>query len=414
MIIEFRVSNFRSISEEQILSFEPEAKISENEHHCYEYKVKDKVNKVLKSAFIFGPNASGKTNILYGIEIMRYLVLNDKGLNDDIDLECFKCDQQYEDLPLFLEMTFIIDNIKYIYGFEILDRLINKEWLYYYPEGNKRIMFERDKQRFRFTNNFKGPNKTIERVTDKKTLFITKSKYNNHEIGILIFNYFFSNFKPLIEMSESAGLKEIGMDMCYKNLDIRKNVTALMKKADPTIKDMIFEEKGLSLDKHSLLKVYNEKVVDKLFEQGLTETKNVEMSFVHSGVNGNDFPLDFIEESNGVKATFNLLVALVANQLTGGVLLVDEIEAALHPGILSMFLELFYNKKDTAQMIATSHNSDLLDSSFLRRDEIWFTERRNDFGTDLFSLVDIKPIVRVNENIKMKYLYGNFGAVPEL
>jgi len=351
MLIEFNVQNFRSIKEEVTLSLVASPDKSLDNNLIKTDLLRD---NLLRSAVIYGANASGKSNVFLAFNFLNSFVMQSHTFQKGTKINYFpfKLDKKYLSKPSKFEVVFIKNNIKYIYGVSFIGERIIDEYLYYYPEGRKALIFERKE-----TNNYRF---TIDRKEQK---FILKALIEA-DLGI---NDLF------------ASIKEISIDEIP--IQIREQLKAMMPDA-----------KG-NFEKIDIRIIH--KVLDEIGNENRVE-------------------FDFEEESEGTKRLFSLIGIWIDSLNNGRVLVVDELDTKLHH-LLNVFLIKLFNdptqNKNNAQLIFTTHNTNLLDLNIFRRDQIWFTEKNPRKGTtDLYSLIEFSP--RKDKNIQKGYLAGRYGAIP--
>ncbi len=415
MLVEFKVSNYLSISEEQTLSMVANNADKTLLNHIKEFD-KYKI-KVLRTAGIFGPNASGKTNMLKAIDFMKKLVLySSRNLpNAPTGVIPFKFLKGKDNRLLKFETTFILDDgVLYSYGFELSEKEIYNEWLHYYPKNQKRNLFQRSKtDGYKFGSDMKGRNKSIADMTKENSLFLSVAATMNEEKAKNIYA-FFNNISPVLNQIDllSSIIFMNNIVEYYKNKG-KDKLISFLQKADLGITDLEIKTKNISKGVEVLTKILQDKGIEIKSSNKELDMDNLvgdEINFTHEydGISGK---LTINEESSGTQKLFYLLPFFIENK---GIILIDELELSMHPHLINLLLDFYYDIYPDSQLIFTSHNSDLLDTEKFRRDEIWFTEKGKNGGTALFSLDDIKPKPRLEDDIKMRYLYGQYGAVPNI
>lgn len=391
MLVEFSVENFLSIKEKVTLSMLASKSGKENPDNLIDvgHVPTLKGEKLLKSAAIYGANASGKSNFLNSLRFFRDFVRNSHTMHpfEQININRFKLNESCLHEPSKFNIVFVKDNIKYEYGFSLDEEKIIEESLYYYPKGKKSIIFERNHDsEFIFIQN-KIEQEALSKRTDSNKLYLSVAVQWN-----------FLLLKPIYqEISSISGTKGALKDCIKKshsNDKYRQKIEQFIKKADIAIEN------------------YETQIVKKTFEETI-------INFHHSGVDLNGKKVlvnfDLKEESEGTKRFFEISGILIDIFEDGNICCVDELEASLHPSLVRNIIELFHNpeiNKNNAQLIFTTHETNLLSLDLLRRDQIWFTERKEDKSTSLYSLAEFSP--RLDENIQKGYLNGRYGAIPFL
>jgi len=443
MLIEFSVENFRSIKEKVTLSMVASSDRS-LENNLIESDVLKK-DKLLKSAVLYGANASGKSNVLLALNFLEDLVTEShkyqKG--DKIDCSPFKLDAEYISKPSKFEVVFIEKNIKYIYGVSVTYEKIVSEYLYYYPKGKKALIFERSK-----TNDYKfsTDQKTQEFISERtleNVLYLSKSTQENFSKTSEAFNW----FKDTLEVmgpAEYLTLKDSTVKLLNEDPNLKAVILTALLEADLGINDVsasiekikmseiddlfssppnppatndlenLNQEDFKDLTKHLMgfLKLAGKMAGSK------EELETSEIKIFHKALDKEgkelSIPFDFNEESEGTQKLFSLIGLWIDALLNGRVLVVDELDVKLHYRLNEFLIKLFNDptqNKSNAQLIFTTHNTNTLNLDLFRRDQIWFTEKNPEYGnTDLYSLAEFNP--RKDENIQKGYLLGRYGAIP--
>lgn len=427
MLIRFRVRNYRSLKEEQELSLVASS-------------LKDSVEAVthvpglrpglLRVAAIYGANASGKTNVIMGLQYMRRAVCDSQrhwSPEGPIPRDPFLLDPASKGEPSSFEVDLLLDGTRFHYGFTLNDREIVKEWLEAYPTGKRQLWFKREAMVFTFGKKLGGDNRAIERLTRPNSLFLSAAAQNNHKALLPVYKWFsqqlwyvsrervfldlatalmckVEGFKPWIAGALcAADLGVIGLDVSEEKLLSR--VQEAVEKADDAHRSLVGE---LFCDLRKSLALAKEEGV----EISSVEKRQM-VSLLHKGSVSAGLPFGQENESDGTLAFFGLLGPVVGTIKSGGTLCVDELDASLHPLLALWVVGLFNDAKlnpQGAQIIFTTHDTNILEKASLRRDQIWFTEKDAQGGTHLYPLTDFKP--RKNENLARGYLQGRYGAVP--
>lgn len=394
MLIKFSVENYLSIKKEIILSM---LVSKDNEHE--EALIEDRGKRYLKSSVIYGANASGKSNVLNAFWFMVNYVLtsHEKQLHKSIERIPFKFDKLTPSHPTRFEVIFIAQGIRYTYGFAVTDKEVVEEYLYYYPNGRQALIFERNNcSEYRFTSDIEEQTVLKERTSANKLYLSVASNWSYSKV-IPVLEWFASC--QIITKNSVADAYGVNAEQ-LKDSDYRSAIAFMLKVTDFGIQSLQVR------DVDPLLKL----------SKGAMSYLNVETVHTVQDDAGetNTYVLNMAEESDGTNSYFKL-IGVIKKALEQGTLLVaDEIDAHLHP-LLTKHLVMLFNNSDTnpngAQLIFTSHNTNLLDLDILRRDQIWFTEKDNlTAATDLFSLYDFS--IRKDAKVEKGYLLGRYGAIP--
>jgi predicted ATPase len=432
MIIQFRVANFRSLRDEQTLSMVANTRADTGRATR---AIPGASVTVLCAAGIFGANASGKSNVLKALRFMCSAVESSHRRwepEEGVPRTPFCLDAESPQRPSEFEIDFVLDDVRYSYGFELDGEQILAEWLHAFPQGRRQSWFTREKSTFSFGKKLAGQNRTIAALTRQNSLFLSAAAQNNHEQLMPLYHWFARSiqFVDLSSSSEASWLvgETIQALLQRKN---RRAIVDLLRFADLGIVDA---------------KVMRRKEGDKLRELVLAQRSKFPRatmtrtpayySDVHKVVlahrptgasGGRRIPFQY--ESEGTKVWFGLLGRLLHKLRKGGVLLVDEIDRSLHPHLVSALVQMFQNPRTNprrAQIIFNTHDTSLIgtlhkglaseteqslgQNTVLARDQIWFTEKAADGSTHLYPLTDFKP--RKHESLERGYLQGRYGAVP--
>ena len=370
MLIQFSVENYLSIKDKVVLSL---LASRDNEHP--EHLILDGNKNYLKSAVIYGANASGKSNVLNAFWFMVNYVLtsHNQQVHKAIDRIPFKFDKETPARPSSFEVIFTANGIRYAYGFSVTDKAVVEEYLYYYPNGRQAIIFERkDTTDFRFTVDIDEQNTLKERTSANKLYLSVASNWSYVKV-IPVLEWFAScQIITKNSVADAYGLEAEQL----KDDDYRRVIASMLRIADFGIQSLQVRDS------------------DPISSKRGDIFTNVDAVHTVQDVEGNisSYTLNMTEESDGTNSYFKL-IGVVKKALDLGTLLVaDEMDAHLHPLLTKHLVSLFnsaeFNPKG-AQLIFTSHNTNLLDLDVLRRDQIWFTEKdEQTAATDLFSLYD--------------------------
>lgn len=414
VLIRFRVENHRSIRDEQELSLvaSPFSEHAESVVHADRYDF-----GLLRTAAIYGANASGKSTLLDALGFMKAAVLGSHRSwepGGGVPRIPFAFDPAAAESPSMFAVDLLLEGIRYEYGFVVDSSHVLEEWLYAYPKGRRQEWFTRDAARdheFVFSRLLQGENRLISSLTRPNSLFLSAAAQNNHPMLSSIYGWFLSQLgivdektRPLVELAV--------LQMCIDD-SVRLSVQELLASADLGISGVEIIEEDLA-DFASRLSLPPEYVVlhGLRFPRSLRAAAGVQLR--HRATSASDgITLPFDEESQGTKAMFSLAGLIVTNLQYGGLLLVDELDRSLHPHLALKIVAMFNDpatNPGNAQLVFNTHDTNLLDTDILRRDQIWFTEKGGDGATRLFPLTDFRA--RKYENLEHGYLQGRYGAVP--
>ncbi len=421
MLVELTVENFRSIGASQTFSMVA-ANRKELEENVFEAPNSEKFS-LLKSALIYGANASGKTNLLLSLRALCHLIIESRKYDADQLFACYEPCRVDEDLVnknISLEIEFyssdIFDEVRlrrYNFQVEFNSSQIIKEKLSAFKTARPTNVFSRELGKdVSWGNIFTKSDKEF--ATNKNQLFLSVAgNLKTHFLNKIM--YFFTDTLILPPQTHIIGSTSASTyTTLIKNLEKKSeknSYSSLMKVADIGISNIHVKKRDL--DKLNLPEDTPEAIKEALkYELLLTHPlfKKLEQ------VGHIDFGIE--EESDGTKRLLTLANKIFKVLSTGGVFVVDEIETSLHPEISRVILELFSEKStnpNNAQLIATTHDVTLLNSKRLRRDQVWFAEKNKQAQTNLYSLVEFK-----NSDLRREtaygtwYLNGRFGAIPTI
>ncbi len=420
MILEFKVENYLSFREEQVLSFDPSSDKEYESQYCVQ--VKEGV-KVLKLGLIYGANASGKTNLLKSLEFLRKFVLRQKSdKTESTGVIPFQFDDSYIEKPSRFELTFYLNQIKYVYSVVLDDKRVIEENLVYYPGIQPAIFFERwfDEKKEKSVIKFGGTidlkasdKKLIEGLTiSNSSVFSAFSKANTEKsIFDDVFNWFSEDFMQMIH--SKTDLFGWTSSRLEKDNLCRDFVLEVLQKADFNISSIDIDEEDIPIDEELESKISGMDMPDNLKEEILQKKmlKAKDISFQHTTrLMEKNLPRKL--ESNGTIRFYGLGGVLNKLLSSNTFLCIDEIENSLHYDLVAHFVKTFLMNSNNSQLLFSTHDINLLNEDFLRRDTVWFANK-NEFGaSELYSLLDFK--LHKNLSAYNAYKIGKLGAKPEL
>ena len=424
MLIEFSVGNYRSFKEKVTFSMvaanlvAKDKKLDENNVFAV-----NKDLKLLKSAAIYGANASGKSNLAKALAFMADFMIDSSRETqsvDEIAVEPFILSSETKDKPSFFELVFLIDGKQYRYGFEADHENIVSEWLFYIPKVRETNLFERQLNTIKMSKTYKG--KGIEQRTRNNALFLSVSAQFNVEIAVKILEWI-SDKLILISTESNQGDWHYTFGFLVRDENTHE-IIQLIKELDLSIDDINVNSMDINVNPmditiNSLLDTAPYEVKDLVKNTGKISGKTVE--FIHRKFDQNvDFQgLESVDletfESEGTRKIFALAGYLVASLKEGSSLVIDEFDARLHPLISQAIVKLFNSNEtnpNNAQLIFMTHDTNLLSNKLFRRDQIWFTEKNRYGATDLYSLAEYN--IRNDASFESDYIKGRYGAIPYL
>ncbi|MEH2272888.1 MAG: ATP-binding protein [Nostoc sp.] len=415
MLIEFSVGNYRSFKEQVTFSMvaanlgAKDKKLDEN--NVFEI---DDALKLLKSAAIYGANASGKSNLATALNFMKWFMINsskETQSTEKIRVEQFKLSTETEDKPSFFEIIFLINGKRYRYGFEVtLDKVIS-EWLFYVPKIKETRLFERKLNKISVSKRFKADG--IQQKTRHNALFLSVSAQFNVEIAEIILDWLTNRVKI------ASGLDDSGYQRytvsCLTNNRNKDEIFQLLKKLDLGFSEVKVKESEITADLWP--KELPDEIKNYIIKNGITKVTSVQTTHQKFNEEGNPVSTEIFDldnqESEGTQKVFALVGPLVDTLKNGKILIIDEFDARIHPLISRAIVELFNSNEtnpNNAQLIFMTHDTNLLNNKLFRRDQIWFTEKNRYGATDLYSLAEYK--IPDDASFESDYIQGRYGAIP--
>lgn len=414
MIIDFSVKNFRSIKNLQTLSLVAAPIKSKNEELDSNniIPVSDKLS-LLKTAAIYGANGSGKSNVVKAMMGML-LFVRDSFKDDTLGLKLitpFLLDELSAKEPSYFQLSFINDGTKYRYGFEIFDNKIVSEWLFGTPDKKEVYFFTREGTDITINENQFSEAKGLTDKTSETSLFLNVVKAFNGKVSKSVYDFLFT------KIAVSAGIND---DEFRKNTltllkqeDTKRKILSLLNDADFGIREL----KQVKINKENLHKDTPIEVISAVERGELEMIFSYRKIFNDKGDHIYDATFDLDQmESEGTKKMFDYSGVIIRALTEGKTLVLDEFDARLHPLLTKKLVEMFNSptlNKNKAQLIFVTHDTNLLDNTLLRRDQIYFTEKNSKSETELYSLADFKGI-RNDASYEKDYIKGKYGAIPFL
>ena len=430
MLIEFKVANYRSIGEEQTLSLVPAPK---QKDHLQNIISKGRY-QALNAISLYGPNGGGKSNILRAMSLLDRLVHVSARTSSTTRLphDPFLLREGWEEKPTRFEITFVIEENRYRYGLEFTATQITSEWLFRKSLGREVSLFTREGEVIDVSSGFNGSKRIIDaaiEATRTNALFLSTCDNFNVEEAKSIMHWFshFSMIDGLNTEFEEIQTVELWQDKVYREKikDYLASLNLNIVDVDVSTKD--FDESELPDDLPKNIK--------SQLTKNLTGKQSYTVFAKHRFYDANALPTGKTHswqweerESSGAKKAFQLSGPILWALANGGVLIIDEIEAKLHPIMTLNTIDVFLDKKsnpNNAQLIFATHDTNLLSYSSLRRDQICFAEKNQWESTEIYSLSDFVYFGEKNGEFKSekerpdtdkekRYFEGRYGAIPVL
>lgn len=435
MLVRFKVSNFLSFNSEQELCMFPSRVLSLPEH---KFKTKTTQVDILKSAIIYGANSSGKTNLVKAIDFAKTFIVNGSSNRSYIDVPQFGFTNPVN-APSRFVFEIHVDGRNYEYGFEITKSVITREWLSRVSKVSEEVLlFTRTIKdsvpMISYASRFSGDIRTTLEVTKKEIknnqLFITILNSKNTEVIDKeirnVFNWFDSTLHIIFPYSRYAGI-QLGI---LKSYEIRDAFNHFLKEFDTGIEELDFIKYNLDDKRVDIPDFLKDKARNELDEKNkaltLTSRNGHERYCIEREDNavvahkliprhllsGQLVDSGFDKESDGTNRIFDLIPVLLMMKNSNKVVIFDEIDRSLHSLIPEKFFDFFFQlvENKPSQLIATTHDLNLLDLTKFRRDEIWFMRKNYNSESELYSLEEFK--IRSDKNLINDYKQGLYKAIP--
>jgi len=431
MLVQFTLKNYKCFKDEVKFSliasnYDKSTRSEENTFVVEKFGL-----RLLKSAVIYGANASGKTKLVEGMKTMKDIILNsskESQIDAPVGVTPFLLNTETEDAPTAFEIIFIHKNELYRYGFEADNERVHSEWLYHRPKTKEVELFYRDYQKIELNERKFKVNDLVknDRIRPNALLLSVAANWND-KLAVNVFDW-------LKDFNIASGLDEIGYighsTTRVADSKNKHNLIQFLKSADLGIENM-----SINTDEESHW--FNDIVhtagnMDRFMKEipdlkyvdydGLYHTRNLKT--YHKKYDANNLLAGIVEfsleddESSGTRKYFALSGPILETLEKGEVLFVDELANKLHPNLAHQLIAIFNSNEtnpNNAQLIFTTHDTNFLSSDLFRRDQIWFVEKDRYGAASLYSLGDFKADkVRKEDNFEKNYLKGKYGAVPYL
>ncbi|QNX10146.1 ATP-binding protein [Acinetobacter seifertii] len=420
MLIQFSVENFRSIREEQTLSMVKNSSDEMPENYTDSNALK--VPNLLKTAVIYGANASGKSSLIRALLHMRNIIEGSfsKKINEEIAVEPFLFDSAWKDEPTTFSADIVVNfndkdeeanPVRVEYGFSATKFLVHEEWLSVYPNGREQAWFHRiyDEETDSYiwqkeSSYFKGSKEIWKKNTRKDQLFLSTAVQLNSEQLKPVYDWFEDNLRVL----DSDRIDDEFTKKVCQNEKARKLIVSFLQQADIDVEDIIIKKNKLTIDQLS----------DDLpedFKRHILKSQHEVLNayFVHLDELGNQVLINVEDESEGTQKLFEFAAPLFDVIFKGFTFIVDELNKSLHSDLVRFLVKIFNSSQNFngAQLIITTHETSVLRKDLLRRDQIWFCEKNKSKVTSLYPLTDFSPH-KDREDLEESYLAGRYGGKP--
>lgn len=418
MLIEFSVTNYRSINECQTLSLVASENVDNfRESHTFAAP-NSKDLHLLKSTAIYGPNASGKSNLVRALKTFQNIVVNSASRmqeGDEFDVQPFLMEyQRISDSSIVIytltefEIIFVENNIRYEYGLILNKDYVIEEWLIAYPKQRAQTWFTRkhniENKDLNPSDNaphhlrdrgyewsfpsLKGEKQRIKALVRPNSLFLSHAAQNNHPQLLEVFNWFKTKLNVITTLEFQDNYRAYTAKKCISDPNFKHKIFKLLNQSNNGIVNIDFEGEDI---------IFLHQTYD--YNENLSTDDIVRNLLID-------------DQSDGTQRLFELGGVWIEALQEGKVIAIDELERSLHPTLARSLVEMFHNPETNphhAQLIFTTHDTTLLDRDLFRQDQIWFTEKERQ-KTHLYSLLEFRP--REDESLQRGYLLGRYGAIP--
>ncbi|MFF7725995.1 ATP/GTP-binding protein [Streptomyces sp. NPDC008001] len=431
MLLSFRVSNHRSIKEEQqlLLARVDHAGETEADGEPGGRTDGEAGNKAggeaVPIAALFGANAAGKSNVVDALHFMASLVRTshrDAEPGTGLVRSPFLLDEESAAAPSWYVVDLVLGGVRHTYGFGLDDERIRDEWLYRYPGGGRQTVFQRTGDDIRFGDAVPRPELDLVRsITEPNALFLTVAA-RSRQAEIQPVYAWFMNVR--FRAGGAHGSPDPGSLLRLQDPERAESVVALLRAADLGIEDMGIEDfDAAEAGERLSLRGFADRLLRELRRTELSTclftTTTARVWVQQKGRGGSSIRMGLEDQSQGTRMLFDYAGPVLDTLEQGGVLIVDEVDASLHPRLTAHLVKLFREPATnprSAQLILTTHDASLLGrcggEEILRHDQIWFVEKDRNGESALYPLSDFAP--RESENRERRYLGGSYGAVPVL
>ncbi len=418
MLLDFRFKNYLSFAEECDFTMLANADKSHENNLIVEGK-----ERVSKARMIYGANASGKSSFIKAMLFVSAYIANSNSLLEKMPIRVvpFKFCNDCFNKPSEFYIKFIREGLKYAYRFSCTrDKVIDERLDIYYTSKPTMIFNRTDTVNYEFNKDSKLLNDLKTKNLENKLFLVTTAAWNYEKTKPVV-DYLLNTIMVALDIDS---LWKITLDKIYENNEIqayKEFCLRILNNADLSIGDFTMDAKKLKdMGKGGEIVTEVLRVVAKENEAANIELDNINIydfkTFhdIKDGEESKRYGLNLVEESLGTIQMFKYSPLLYYVFKEGKVLFIDEIDKSLHPLSVEYLVKMFFNKdinRHNAQLIANTHDTNLLNLDIFRRDDIWFTEKDYESGkTEMFSLADFSP--RKSENIEKAYLLGRYGAIP--
>jgi len=411
MLLEFRATNFKSFKGSAAFSMVSSSDASFENTNTRETGIKS-IPRINCSAAIYGHNASGKSNLLNAIGLFKMMVTHSANHRPDQALNStpFKLDPESANAPSEFDITFMHEGVRYQYGFSYNKTRVIEEWLFVYKTAKPQHWFSRvydastNEDEYYLGNGLTGQKHVWKQATKHNSLFLSTAAQLNSPQLTIVYSWIVENIVIIGaegRVPDKFTMSQIG------NEEKKSEILDFLRASDITIDDISTRSEQVTQQTFSLN-------MDTAKVEGDRVEKEIEVPQFHHRSETGSALFELNEESLGTQKLFSLSGLMLDILSQGKVLVFDELNNSMHTLVAKHLVDLFHNPRvntSNAQLIFSTHDTALLDTDLLRRDQIWFIEKNNaSQASELYPLLEYSP--RKNEDIEKGYLRGRYGATP--
>lgn len=417
MLIDFEVENFRSYREPKRFSM---VASSSKELPENTIALHDQDLKLLRSAAVYGANASGKSNLMAAMHFLGDMLdaPTSRPISHSVIFSPFALDRDSSGKAVKFTVRFLAEGTPYKYSAAFRPEGIEEEKLSAYPLGREQVWFhrERDKTDFNRTH-LKGQKQSLLEVTPGDKLFLTIAAAFEHPQLSIPAHWLINNLRNRLDYyfpstgwyRRALPQEEASARLYHEDAAFKIWASGFLKHAD-LVQDVVVELVAEIIRRPIPVRSQSGEIIRT--QQEFKES-HYEPYFLHTG-DGMTARFGLAEESLGTRRLFSMLASFYQVLKTGQLAVIDELSASIHPSMVREIVRLFHDphlNPNGAQLVFVTHDTALLSNKLFRRDQVWFTEKNAVGATDLYSLNDIKG-VREGESFEKGYLRGRYGAIP--
>lgn len=427
MLIDFSFENYLSFKDKATFSLVVPGKTGPDSDR-YVLGVEGGRYSVSTFAALYGPNASGKSNVIRAIMDFVNLILYSHTLGIDAPIPSYrpyKLDVASQSAPVVFEAEFVVEGTRYFFSVRFDRYSILEEELTFFPSGRRALLYSRKKgEPIIFGNSFKGTKKRLEQYVRGNTLFLSTAVNLSNEQLKPVYKYFHGKYgfhvsmdsggHPMMNTTNNLLHGDTAAKEAYK-----KAVLGFLNAADISVVDVAIKKNDQAAKNIKLPPDLPQEVRDAVIE-GVTSRPLLGHPLYSDDapVGKNEFFDLYEEESGGTVKMYELAGEIIDTLKSGGVLLVDEFNSGLHPQLCDYLIGVFRDRKvnkNGAQLIVTDHDTNIMGRDDIYRDELWLVDRNKYGASELYSINDFsKDEVRKGTNLEKWYLDGRFKAVPSI